>query len=183
MKTIPKISQIIRSIPLVLVLLLSACDASEEIACKADDGNDVNLNAISLKRVNGDVENFAPYLDKVLVINIWATWCGPCVKEMPSLQRLSDRLPGDIGSVVGISVDRKSEDVVQGFLDEHNISFTNYVDPKQTVTRALFEVSSLPETFIFGPSGCLIDRIVGIREWDSDEMLNRLTSIMTKKDD
>ena len=170
----------IKSLVLLMPLFIWACDQdgdpSETLACM-DDSN-ITLENISLDRIDGEREDFSQYLGKLVVMNIWATWCAPCIKEMPALQALSNRLDPEKGLVIGVSVDRKPADTVQAFLNEHQISFTNYIDPKQDVIRKVLGVSSLPETFIFGPSGCLIDRVLGIREWDSDEVYDRFDKIM-----
>ncbi len=115
---------------------------------------------------------------KLLILNIWATWCGPCRHEIPSLDRLSQKLDSDHFSVVGLSVD-SDDHVVREFLIERKVTFNNYMDPAMTVANQVFGVRAFPSTFVFAPDGRLLDVIEGWREWDNLQMINRITNLHT----
>lgn len=113
--------------------------------------------------------------EKVLVLNIWATWCAPCRREMPALEQLSKTLDPDRFAVIGLSVDR---DVLLAseFLLQNRISFANYFDPHGAVVRQL-GIKAYPETFVIAPDRLLLRRMTGLQEWDSPEMVRMLESL------
>lgn len=112
------------------------------------------------------------YRGRLLVLNVWATWCKPCREEMPSLERLSRA--GDDGIVVaGLSVDA-DRNLLLEFLRKHGITFANYSDPGSRVSQTELGVDSLPQTLLVAPDGRLLGRIAGAREWDSPVVRARL---------
>ena len=102
---------------------------------------------------------------KVVLLNFWATWCEPCLEEMPALERVG-RTYRERGLVVlGLSVDREGPSVVVPFLKRHALTFTVGLDPKQAVAR-LYRVWALPSTIIVGRKGAALFSVQGAREWD-----------------
>ena len=103
---------------------------------------------------------------KVVLLNFWATWCEPCLEEMPALERLS-RAYRERGLVVlALSVDREGPAVVRTFLRRHGLSFQVALDPQQAVARQ-YRVWGLPATIIFSRKGVPLFSAQGAREWDS----------------
>lgn len=109
---------------------------------------------------------------KLVVLNIWATWCSPCRKEMPALERLSRELDPRRFAVIGLSTDRDRW-LAQEFLLKNGISFANFFDSDGDVARRL-ELKVYPETFLISPDGKLVRRVPGLREWDSPEIIAEL---------
>ncbi len=108
---------------------------------------------------------------KVVVLNLWATWCVPCIKEMPSLQRLSAKLAGKGVAVMAMSQDRAGARVVEPFLDKHGLkALPVYLDPKGAVLRALAG-RGLPTTLVIDRAGREIGRLEGDAEWDGPHAL------------
>ena len=103
--------------------------------------------------------------DKTLVINFWATWCAPCRREMPDLQRLSDTLDRDSFEVIGISIDEDSN-LAREFLLEYGIRFANYRDPEQRLASGLLGIRALPVTFIVAADGSILNRVTGELVWN-----------------
>lgn len=126
----------------------------------------------------GEPITLAGFEGKVVVLNVWATWCPPCRFEMPSLQRLQDEL-GDEGlEVVAVSVDLEhAEDMVRDFAAEYALDFTIALDPDGRVER-LFGVSGLPTTFVIDRQGVLREKIMGGREWDQGELGDRIRALV-----
>ncbi len=103
------------------------------------------------------------FAGKVVVLNFWATWCPPCVEEMPSLQRLEDLL-GDEGlAVVAVSVDERHSDIGP-FVADHRLRFLVLHDLGKRVSRR-YEIHQFPETWIVARDGTLASHIVGARDW------------------
>ena len=115
---------------------------------------------------------------RVVVLNFFATWCAPCRREMPSLDRLAARLGSDEFAVVGVSQDRKGAEVYQPFLDELDVThFETFADPGLKTSRAL-RVLGLPATIVLDRQGREVGRVVGPAEWDSDEAVALLRHLI-----
>ncbi|RLA08298.1 MAG: hypothetical protein DRQ59_13985 [Gammaproteobacteria bacterium] len=145
----------------VLVQNLSGCAEKKQGYPKAGDA--FPLTALNQIKILG---NKAPELNnKTLLINFWATWCTPCRKEMPHLQKLSEALDQDKFAVIGISVDDDAN-LVKEFLLQYKIRFINFQDENLEIASRLLGIQAFPETFIVAPSGVIIKRISGEQIWD-----------------
>jgi len=112
---------------------------------------------------------------QVVVLNFWATWCPPCVEELPSLMNLQDRMRERGLTVLGVSIDVDG-DAYHRFLKLHNINFLTVRDPEQKVA-GMYGTTGWPETYIIDRQGVLRRKFVGPVDWDSPEVigfLNRL---------
>lgn len=116
---------------------------------------------------------------KMVVLNVWATWCPPCRREMPGLERLSKTLDSNRFAVVGMSTDA-DEQLASEFLFQNGISFTNFFDRNGRLAREL-GLKVYPETFLIAPDGTLVVRIPGYREWDSPEIVAELEAIYRER--
>jgi thiol-disulfide isomerase/thioredoxin len=112
--------------------------------------------------------------DKVVLLNLWATWCAPCIEELPSLDRLQAELGGDRFQVVAVSVDRRGAEAVRPFFEKLGITHLPiYVEPKNQLVQTL-GVQALPSTIVIGPHGVMVGNIIGSVEWDAPEALDLL---------
>lgn len=117
---------------------------------------------------------------KFVVLNFWATWCGPCIRELPSLERLNTELGGETAQVVLISQDRGGFKQTDRFLKKLKVDFPdNFIDERLKFSRAI-GVVSLPTTILIGPDGMELGRLVGSAEWDSPEALELISWYMDK---
>ena len=107
---------------------------------------------------------------KVVVLNFWATWCPPCVEEMPSLQRLEDVLGPEGLAVAAVSVDERYADIAP-FVARHQLRFLVLHDLGKRVSRR-YEVFQFPETWIVARDGTLVSHIVGARDWAAPASLD-----------
>ena len=125
--------------------------------------------ATRLIAADGKVLSLAAFRDRIVVVNFWATWCAPCVKEMPSLQRLRALLSADQVAIVALSEDLKGWPVIAPFLEKWNLNaLPVYFDPEASVGTAM-GATNLPTTVILDRDGREAGRLVGPAEWDSDE--------------
>jgi len=121
--------------------------------------------------VAGHPLSLADFRGKYVLLNVWATWCGPCVAEMPSLDRLQAQLGGADFVVLPVSVDRGGAVLVTDFYGKHRIQHLGvYVDPSNRIARSL-SVSGLPTSFLLGPDGRAVGALVGATEWDTPEAI------------
>jgi peroxiredoxin len=132
---------------------------------------------LALLDTEGRPHKLAAYRGKVVLINFWATWCEPCRQEMPSIQRLRDRLAGRPFAVLAVNVDEPYTRVRQ-FLKQTALDLPILMDPNKVVTRA-WGVRVLPVTFIVGPDGRVRYRLVGDLDWNSDTVAGVISSLMS----
>lgn len=128
---------------------------------------------ITLTRLDGGTEPFSAYRGKLVVFNVWATWCGPCRRELPSLDHLGKTLDPKRFAVVAMSVDSDSL-VVREYLRDQGISLSSYIDKDARLTNELFGVFVYPDTFVIGPDGRLLGQYAGGRRWDDPKVVRAL---------
>lgn len=110
---------------------------------------------------------------KVVVLNLWATWCAPCVEELPSLLDLSQRMPQL--AVVAVSTDQDPQ-VYQRFLVQHHVSVTNVRDADQRI-NALYGTVQIPETYIIDKHGVIRRKFIGAQAWTGPEISSYLSQL------
>ena len=126
---------------------------------------------ISFVDEHGAMLTLEAWRGKVVLLNVWATWCGPCRKEMPTLDRLQGRLGDERFEVVALSIDRAGIDVVRGFFDDIGITHLHpFIDESGRAGRDL-GAFGLPATILIGPDGRELGRLLGPAEWDTPEMI------------
>ncbi len=106
---------------------------------------------------------------QVVLLNFWATWCAPCIREMPSLDRLQERR--DNLRVIAVSLDRVGLEVPKAFLKKLSLNHLGlYKDQKSQLSRA-FKLRAIPSSFLIDKSGNLVGELAGPFEWDQDSVL------------
>lgn len=113
-------------------------------------------------------KQLADYEGKVVLLNVWATWCEPCRVEMPSIEKLHDEFGPRGLAVVAISVDDPgAEQRILDFAKELKLSFEILHDPRQVTTRN-YQITGYPETFIIARDGTIRRKLIGAADWSSD---------------
>lgn len=142
--------------------------------------------SLELPRINGDTAVLAEYRGRPVIVNIWATWCAPCVREMPSLQRVYDRYRDEGLEILAVAVDdlpgERQEDgriegLVSQFVDQYGLTFPVVVDPTGGTERR-FGTEYLPTTVLIDRNGRIQATEVGGREWDEPPYLNMIETLM-----
>ena len=155
---------------LLLLLLCSGCQRGARPALVGDPAPDFTVRdaerEISLRQFRG----------KVVVLNFWATWCPPCVEEMPSLLALQQKMPGRV-TVLAISTDQ-SDSAYRAFIRDHNLSpgLLTIRDASQH-SNALYGSFGFPETYIIDAGGTLRRKFIGPVDWTRPEMLDYLSRL------
>ena len=152
----------LRLIVLFTVLVAAGARADAPIATAAPQP----LPPLTFETLDGQPASLADFAGKVVVLNLWATWCAPCREEMPGLDRLQAQFADRDLVVLALSVDRAGPERVQRFLDEVGVKQLHvYRDPKAAATRAV-KVPGLPATILVDRKGQEVGRVLGIAQWD-----------------
>jgi thiol-disulfide isomerase/thioredoxin len=160
---------------LCLLLVPGAAGAAEAAIQTAEPKP---LPPLSFETMDGRPATLADFKGKVVVLNLWATWCAPCREEMPSLDRLQARFEGQPVVVLALSVDRAGPERVQAFLNEVGVQRLHvYRDPKAAATRTL-RVPGLPATLLVDKAGNEAGRVLGIAKWDGPEAVAAVETLL-----
>lgn len=127
------------------------------------------LREATLNAFSGKTRKFSDFKGKPLIINVWASWCGPCRAEMGSLDRLARRYGGKQFNVIGISTDDDGK-AAAAFIKKSGISFENYLDSNVFLENML-GANMIPLTVLVDSRGRVLGKVHGAREWDSPEVV------------
>ena len=120
------------------------------------------IDGQSLKRTLAD------YRGKVVLLNIWATWCGPCIVEMPTLEALHREFKGTDLRIVAVSIDQaETEEAINQFVKKLGLTFEVLHDPEGDITRD-YQAMGYPETFVIGRDGVIRKKVIGAADWHSE---------------
>ena len=138
--------------------------------------SDSPITPFDLKNLDGRTIGSDELQGKVILVNFWATWCGPCKEEMPSLARLQSQFDPGQFQVVTITTDRYPQGIKQ-FFDRLGIQLPVLFDEQEDVSRS-FMVRGLPTTVLIATDGRAVGRAVGPRAWDSEESVSLVRHIL-----
>ncbi|OHD20714.1 MAG: hypothetical protein A2064_09670 [Spirochaetes bacterium GWB1_66_5] len=130
----------------------------------------------TLSDLSGKKVSLSQYRGKLVFLNFWATWCPPCRAEMPSMERLYQKLKGQGLVVLGVDLQEDAKSV-QKFVEEHKLTFPILLDSDGRVGTT-YGARSIPTTYIIGRDGSALGGTVGGREWDSPEMIAFFTRLL-----
>jgi thiol-disulfide isomerase/thioredoxin len=116
------------------------------------------------------------YRGRVVLVNFWATWCGPCLDEMPSLQKLQERMAGKPFTVLAVN-HGESPARIASFLQRVGVDFRVLLDRNRQVSRD-WRVRILPASFLVGPEGRIRHHVIGEIDWTADEVVAAVHRLM-----
>jgi len=134
----------------------------------------------SLEDLGGKKSELKHFKGKVVFLNFWATWCGPCKEEMPSMEELSKQFKDRDFVFLSISVDYAGVKPVKDFIEKHRYTFPVLIDPK-CETLDLFEVKGIPTTFLIDKKGFIIGKAIGPKDWKRPEVVSIINFLLEKK--
>lgn len=134
-----------------------------------------------LPDLHGRMHRLSALRGKVVFLNLWTTWCPPCRKEMPSMQRLYDRLPPRDFAMLAVSQDEAGAAVVTPFVAEMGLSFPVLIDREARVSGR-YGVTGYPETFIIDRQGQVVKHVIGPEEWTSDAIVAYIEHLIAQPD-
>jgi peroxiredoxin len=118
----------------------------------------------TLPALDGKRVGLSDHRGHVVLVNIWATWCPPCIDEMPSMEALYQELKEENFEILAISIDATGTEAVAPFMKKNNLSFPALLDPAGTI-KTIYQTTGVPESFIINKHGILVEKIIGPRNW------------------
>jgi thiol-disulfide isomerase/thioredoxin len=144
----------------------------------------LHLPDLVLRTADGQERRLSDWRGRTVLLNLWATWCIPCRKEMPALDALQAKLGGPAFEVVAVNIDTRDPDKPKNWLKEAGVNRLNYyADPSAKVFQELKVVGralGMPTTLLVDPSGCEIATIAGPAEWGSDDAVKLVSAALAK---
>ena len=128
---------------------------------------------VTMFGIDGKEIQLSAFRGKLVVLNVWATWCPPCRKELPSLQRLSGSMDDGRYVVIGLSLDQDKV-AVREYLHDRGVTYPNFLDRKMEIAKNVLGMKAYPDTFLIDPDGKFLGRVVGAIQWDNPHMMQVL---------
>ena len=160
--------------------------AHGEVAALTMASAPLRLPDLAFEDAEGKPKKLSDWRGRTVLVNLWATWCVPCRKEMPALESLQTRLGGPNFEVVAVNIDTRDPEKPKNFLKEANLTRIGYFsDPKAKVFQDLKAVSralGMPTSVLVDSEGCEIATIAGPAEWDSEDAVKLITAAVKPAD-
>lgn len=131
----------------------------------------------TLPDLDGRTVSLSDYRGNVVVVNVWATWCPPCVDEMPSLEKLYREFKAESFAILAVSIDSAGVAAVAPFMKKHGLTFPALIDTQATI-RTSYRTTGVPETFIVNKKGILVRKIIGPQDWAAPEVLRFIRQLL-----
>lgn len=175
----PRIKPLVAALLVLSFLLITSCDRADEVGLNPGD----RAPAFEMRDLAGRSVTLDQFNGKVIILNFWATWCAPCIAEMPALEKLYLKFRDQGLVVLSVAVDDTSE-AVNVFREQLKLTFPIVIDVKRE-GAAKYKVIGFPETFVLDRAGKIIlftdpdtgmpvTKIVGPKRWDSPSMIKAL---------
>ena len=165
---------------LMALLNLTGCEQDQTVGT----GGSVNSARIggpapdfTLTDLQGQKVTLSQFRGKVVLLNFWATWCPPCVEEMPSMEQLHNLFKDQGLVLLAVNIEEDGAKTVPHFQRGKNFSFPILLDLAAEVQNR-YGVFRFPETFIVDRNGNLVDRLIGGRNWMADTLLKRINFLL-----
>lgn len=176
-----------RVVPAVLALLVIAgvCLSGKEVRAEKTPAAAFGVQEYSrpdaaidfiLTDFRGRKVSLREFRGKTVMLNFWATWCGPCIEEMPSMEKLHQQFKDRGLVVLAVAAGEKPQDV-KDFMREYQLTFLALVDSNEEVVGA-YNVRSIPLTYFINPKGEVVGKIFGGRQWDQEAAIRYVNSLL-----
>jgi thiol-disulfide isomerase/thioredoxin len=158
--------------------------AHGEVAALTMATSPLRLPDLAFEDADGKPKKLSDWRGRTVLVNLWATWCVPCRKEMPALEALQTRLGGPKFEVVAVNIDTRDPEKPKTFLKDANLTRLGFFsDQKAKVFQDLKSVGralGMPTSVLVDGAGCEIATIAGPADWDSDDAVKLITAAMTQ---
>ena len=164
---------------LVIVLSLKLNDTSIEFSNQAAIESNIQAPDFSFPGLDGKKVSLGDQKGKIVLVNIWATWCPPCVEEMPSMEKLYQKFKGENFEILAVSIDETGLKAVAPFMKKTRLTFPALIDAEGTI-KATYKITGIPESFIIDKQGFLIKKIVGPVDWSTPKVFRYFSELIQK---
>ena len=164
---------------LVIILSLKLNDSSVEFSNQVAIEGDIPAPDFTFPGLDGKMVSLSDYRGKVVLVNIWATWCPPCVDEMPSMEKLYRKFKGKNFEILAVSIDEPGLKAVAPFMKKSNLTFPALIDSEGAI-KAVYGITGVPESFIVDKQGILIKKIVGPVDWATPDIFRFFSEVIEK---
>jgi len=162
-----------------IIVLLQTRKSSMDMAGKPRFEKGVRAPNFTLPDLNGKMISLADFKGQVILLNIWATWCAPCVEEMPSMEKLHQELKDEPFALLAVSIDESGVQDVRPFMKKHKLSFPALTDPAGTI-KSLYKTTGVPESFVIDKDGTLLEIVIGPRDWAAPEVIRYFQNLIQR---
>jgi peroxiredoxin len=162
---------------MVIILSLKLNDSAFKFSNQVAIEDNVPAPDFTFPGLDGKKVSLSDYKGKVVLVNIWATWCPPCVDEMPSMEKLYQKFKGQNFEILAVSIDASGLKAVAPFMRKFNLTFPALIDSKGAI-NAVYGVTGVPESFIIDKQGILTKKIVGPVDWASPAVFRFFSEIL-----
>jgi peroxiredoxin len=163
-----------------IIVLLQTKDSFFNLSGRPRLGKGAPAPDFTFPDLNGQMVSLADYKGKVVVLNIWATWCPPCVEEMPSMEKLHQELKDEGFEILAVSIDISGTKAVIPFMKKHKLSFSVLTDTKGAI-KSLYQTTGVPESFIIDKDGIIVEKVIGPRDWATPDAILSFRNLIQKK--
>ena len=129
------------------------------------------------RNLKGNVDTLANYEGRVVIVNLWATWCGPCRIEMPGFENLYRRFRSEGLTILAVSLDKGNDKAVKDFAVEYKLSFPILLDEKGEVEK-LYQTFTIPTTYVIDRTGRVVFKVDGAKNWESEETFKSIEYLL-----
>lgn len=131
---------------------------------------------------NGKTIDLAAFKGKIVLLNVWATWCGPCIRELPALNRLQKQFADSDFTVLAVSIDKEGLEVVKPFYDQLKLNSLNMYSDANRAMGVFFPMDVVPANFIINREGMLVSFLRSYINWDDPEVTNMISFYLKQTD-
>ncbi len=164
---------------LVIILSLTLNDSSDKFKNQVAIKDNLPAPDFTFPGLDGKMVSLSDYKGKVVLVNIWATWCPPCVDEMPSMEKLYRKFKGGNFEILAVSIDEPGLKAVAPFMKKSNLTFPALIDSEGAI-KTVYGITGIPESFIIDKRGILIKKIVGPVDWATPQIFRFFSDLIQK---
>lgn len=172
---------LLRGAVLAISLCLTAVASDRTFAATLKPWNQGRTPALALKDMQGQPRTLEEFRGKVVIVNFWATWCEPCVNEMPSLQKFNDRHADKGLTVVGVNLGEGAARI-KAFTDKTGTTFPILLD-RDGVAKKFWRVNGVPATFVLDSAGRIRYTHTGVLDFSDEKLTARIVRLLPRKTD
>ncbi len=158
-----------------LLILITKEGSRSRIIREGDRAPEFRLSSLDGKSVS-----LSDFRGKVVMVHFWATWCPPCVEEIPTIEKLYRGLVGNDFAILAVSVDERGADAVRPFMEKNKLSLPVLLDPGHE-TASRYGTFKFPETYVLDRNGIVRYKVIGAMDWTAPDNMNAIRGLVEQK--